>query len=1150
MSGLAAIRCAAVLTIALGQVADQGRPLGVDGDVRALLSGGMYERAEAIARSHVHVVRAAYGDKSIAVAAAGDDLVRALIMNGRGANLQTVTLARQTLRDKEMHLGTVHADLVPSLLNLGDALAEAAEFDEAIALSERGVALRRRTAGADNLEVAEALERLGGVLSLARHYDAAMAALERSRRLKESELGQQDVRIARTLEAIGLVLQRQGLYDRAGRELRRAMAIQEAVSVTHPAYARTLNLIAQQFWLEGRMVESRKASEQAVAVAERALRPDHPLVTQSLRYLAATLDDLGDAEQALLLKQRALALAEQNFGANHHVTAEYLHDVGLAALGQGAYATARQHFRHALRIFEQQYGPWHEYVATTLSTLARANARLGDYANARREQARAVSIHERVGGPNHPFVALGLTGLAAILRNEGKHSDALQMLERALAIREKNLGPAHRDVAATLADLASTLMQTGQTMRAQSAATRALRIWERLGAPDAPDFAALLALYGELQLGRGDNAAARDYYEHAMAIRARVLGVSNPSYADAQAGLALALARLGDRTAALRMAASAEAAGREHLRTMLRSLPERQSLAYSSARPRGLDLILSLASLSPEAGELALDSVIRSRALVLDEMAARRMTRRTAPSDSLRSALASFQQRVANLMVRGPGVMSAAQYNTILDDARREAELAEEALAVASVEFQAERVHAQRGLADVRASLPADSALISFVRFEHALNGFGDSRASRRSRPSPRRVELYLAFILRSQQPPTVVSLGAAQTVDLLVSRWRADVAAEGLTHNGPTHSSRASGAALRRIVWDPLAQHLDSAARVFIVPDGTLSLVPFVALPAEKGAYLLERAPVLHYLSAERDLMMPDPVGTRGKGLLAVGEPAFDDDTLFGSASNEPTSLSPTGSPNAARRAAPSQCDGLGAVTFRPLQGTLQEVMELSRLWNTRAIRSDEVSRVLVSREASEPVFKKEAHRYRVLHLATHGFFLGGPCSTIAASVRGVGGLVDPDSADPRATENPLSLSGLALAGANLRQTAEPDEDDGVLTAEEVASLDLSGVEWAVLSACDTGVGEIKAGEGVFGLRRAFQVAGARTVIMSLWSVNDLATRDWMRTLYEARIRRNLSTADAVHEASLTALHDRRAKGLRTDPFYWAGFVAAGDWR
>jgi CHAT domain-containing protein len=145
---------------------------------------------------------------------------------------------------------------------------------------------------------------------------------------------------------------------------------------------------------------------------------------------------------------------------------------------------------------------------------------------------------------------------------------------------------------------------------------------------------------------------------------------------------------------------------------------------------------------------------------------------------------------------------------------------------------------------------------------------------------------------------------------------------------------------------------------------------------------------------------------------------------------------------------------------------------------------------------------------------------------------------------------ENPLLLSGLALAGANHRQAAGPDEEDGILTAEEIAALDLSGVEWAVLSACDTGVGEVKAGEGVLGLRRAFQVAGVQTLITSLWPVEDRVARDWMGQLYRARLVLGLTTIDAVHQANLKTLRQRRAKGLTTHPFYWAGFVAAGDWR
>ena len=168
-----------------------------------------------------------------------------------------------------------------------------------------------------------------------------------------------------------------------------------------------------------------------------------------------------------------------------------------------------------------------------------------------------------------------------------------------------------------------------------------------------------------------------------------------------------------------------------------------------------------------------------------------------------------------------------------------------------------------------------------------------------------------------------------------------------------------------------------------------------------------------------------------------------------------------------------------------------------------------------------------------RVIHLATHGFFIGEECK---------GGAVT--------RENPLLRSGLALAGANRRNSARQDQEDGILTAEEASSLDLEGTEWVVLSGCDTGLGEIKSGEGVLGLRRAFQEAGARTVITSLWPVEDEEARQWMTALYQRRFGKRDSTAAAVRGATLSVLRSRRAAKYSTHPFHWASFVAVGDWR
>lgn len=201
-----------------------------------------------------------------------------------------------------------------------------------------------------------------------------------------------------------------------------------------------------------------------------------------------------------------------------------------------------------------------------------------------------------------------------------------------------------------------------------------------------------------------------------------------------------------------------------------------------------------------------------------------------------------------------------------------------------------------------------------------------------------------------------------------------------------------------------------------------------------------------------------------------------------------------------------------------------------------------------LTGRAASERAVKVAAPGKRILHFATHGFFLGGDCAAADTRGRGFSGLAVPGRDRALALENPLVFSGLAFAGANHRDR-RPEVDDGLLTAAEVVTLDLRSVEWAVLSACETGLGEVRSGEGVMGLRRAFRIAGARTLIMSLWPVSDTSTRLWMEALYHARFTGGASTAEAVRAACRAGLESRRANGLGGHPFYWAAFVAAGDW-
>ncbi len=216
----------------------------------------------------------------------------------------------------------------------------------------------------------------------------------------------------------------------------------------------------------------------------------------------------------------------------------------------------------------------------------------------------------------------------------------------------------------------------------------------------------------------------------------------------------------------------------------------------------------------------------------------------------------------------------------------------------------------------------------------------------------------------------------------------------------------------------------------------------------------------------------------------------------------------------------------------FDALPESRREGDAIAALWRSVAARRDTTAFVrLTDAAATEAEVRERVRGRRVVHFATHGFFLGAWCAPSAAA---------------SSRRQPLVLAGLALTGANRRETRSP-ADDGVLLAEEIATLDLQGVEWAVLSACDTGAGVIAAGEELFGLRRSFQVAGVSTVIVSLWPVDDGTTRGWMDAIYKARFVQQATTPAAVRAATMKTLAARRARGESTHPAFWGAFVAAG---
>jgi CHAT domain-containing protein/tetratricopeptide (TPR) repeat protein len=1098
----------AILLVAAAPDLSRSQPADPLGDIRQLLITARYSQAEQRARSMLADAEAASGPDSLAAAQAIDVLVESLWRGGKVRAAETRALAERAVAIREAQLGPQHRDFGYSLSTLGIVVRLQGDYPRAKALFDRALAIQEAALGRVHSDVARTLTSAAGLASEAGDQDGAQALYERALAIREQTAPAGDAAVAENLNGLGVVLERRG--DDSGAELyhQKALAMREkALGPAHPDVASSLNNLGNVRSELGDYAAARSFHERALTIRETALGPDHPDVAGSLNNLSVAVRDLGDHAAAWWLLERVLGIYEKVFGPAHPNVAIATHNLATILVDLGEVDGGRlldERRRRVLAGTAEARG-----LNESLNSVVGLDPPLTSYRAARALLERAQSIKEKALGPDHNSVALTLTTLANVHVRLGEPENARPLYERALAIREKLFGPAHPLVADTL---------------------------DRLG---------------ELYAGVGDHAAAVEAWERVLTILEKTRGPEHPHVGVVRQHLAESLGAMGDVAGALQMALEAERIGRDHLRLIGRTLPEREALMYAAERPVGSDVALTLLARSggspPASSATVWDAIVRSRAVVLDEMASRHRTFGAAGDPDLQRLIqdhASKREQLARLMVRGPEG-SDEEFRIDLERARKERDAAERALAERNLAFRHDQLQRRLGFDDIKAALPPGSALVGFVRYLHQSFVTQTTPAG-----SSEPVARYLALVIRTGDAgePGVVPLGPATEIDGEIARWRKQVMSVALAGGRSTARAEAalrqSGSLLRASIWDPLVPRIQGASRVFLVPDGALHLVNWEALPAAGSGYLIEQAPLLHYLSAERDLVPADERAA-GRGLLVVDSPVFDEPPQSVARARETaaarTAIEP-GRDAPAFRGSRSGCGDFRSMQFEPLPASAREAETILKIWRQNHDRDPELR--LSGRAATEAALKQRAAGTRVLHLATHGFFLGGRCASA----------VDQRDhtvvAGREAGENPLLMAGFALTGANQRHVVGDDEEDGILTAEEVAALDLQGVEWAVLSACDTGVGEVRAGEGVFGLRRAFQVAGARTVIMSLWPVDDEDTRRWMTGLYERRFARGIGTMEALRESTLDELRRRRRAGLSTHPFYWGGFIAAGEWR
>jgi CHAT domain-containing protein/Tfp pilus assembly protein PilF len=883
-----------------------------------------------------------------------------------------------------------------------------------------------------------------------------------------------------------------GRYEIRIEELRAATETDRALHQARTLYEKANNLRRM-----GKYDEALPSSERALEIREKILGPDHHEVATALNRLAVLYAIKGEYAKAEPLYQRALFIREKTFGPDHPEVSNSLNNLAILYKSRGEYAKAEPLYLRALFIREKTFGPDHLEVSTSLHNLASLYFDKGEYAKAEPLYLRALLVKEKMLGPNHLEVAHSLNNLALLYNYKGDYAKAEPLFQRALAIWEKALGPEHPDVASSLNNLAILYDSKGDYAQAEPLYQRALAIKEKALGPEHPAVANSLGGLASLYDSKGDYAQAEPLYQRALAIWEKALGPEHPAVANSLDNLAALYSTKGDIARAITFQSRANTVGERNLALNLAIGSERQKLAYLALFSKQIDFTLSLhdqiAQRDPQALDLAFTTLLRRKGRGLDAMTDTigALRRRASPEDqALFDRLAEARSQLAAFALRESDAAKPDTYRAWLKPLEEEVERREAELSARSAEFRAQAQPVT--LAAVQAALPADSVLIEFAVYTPQ-----EPRNDKNKLP-PR----YVAYLLAAQGQPRWVDLGEAAPIDRAITSWRQAL-------NAPlrTDVKRLARAVDEKVMRPVLALAQSSQAetrRLLIAPDGLLNLIPFAALVDQQGRYLVERYSI-SYLMSGRDLLR-----------APVSRPVNQNAVIVAA-------------PNYGKRSR------LAQIYFPPLAETAGEAQALKAIL-PRAT-------VFTGKQATEAALK-QLHGPSILHVATHGFFLRDREPELVGA-RDEGAATEwSESPSDQPMKNPLLRSGLALAGVNQRRGSADQEDDGVLTALEAAGLDLWGTKLVVLSGCDTGVGEVKNGEGVFGLRRALSLAGSESQVMSLWTVSDFGTRDLMIEYYKA-LRRGEGRSDGLRRVQLKMLNriDRR------HPFFWAGFIQSGEW-
>ncbi|WP_287521026.1 CHAT domain-containing protein [Okeania sp. SIO2C2] len=1026
------------------------------------------------------------------------------------------------------------------LNNQAVELYQQGKYAEAIPLAEKALAIRKNLLGDNYPDVTESLNNLAALYISRGRYREAEPLLQKSLAITKDKLEDNHPDVAAIMNNLAFLYESQGKYTEAEPLYQESLAIwKEQLGDNHPDVATSMNNLAGLYYLQGRYTDAERLLKQSLAIRKEILG-DHDLsVSDSLNNLGALYRSQGRYREAELRYEDSLAITRKKLGDNHPFVADTINNFGLLYYSQGRYTEAERLYQESLAIKREKLGYNHPLVADTLNNLAGLYYSQGRYREAEPLYQDSLVIRKEKLGDNHPHVAESLNNLAALYRLQGRYREAERLYEQSLNITKKSLGNNHNFVATILNNQAALYSSQERYTKkdAEALYQQSLAIRKEILPDNHPDVAEsqnnLAALYESQeryteaerlfkqslairkeQLGENhpfvatslNNLAAlyesqeryteaERLFKQSLAIRKEQLAENHPFVAESLNNLAALYYSQDNVTKAIEFLSQGLSVEEYNLSENLVAGDERQKQDYmrtiSGTTNGAISLNLQSAPNNPEATRLALKTIFERKGRILDiltnSLQILRQRIEDSESQKLLTELFAIHTQYANLIFKKPEDFPSPEvYRQLIAEVQTKAKQLEDKLSRRSSEFR--NLSQPITLEAIQEKIPADAALVELVRYR-PFNPFNPKVPPNKGFGKPR----YAAYILYQKGEPQVIDLGEAEGIDHVVKELRDKLV---VSNPRTIKTLKKSARKLDKFVMEPVRQLLGETKTILLSPDATLNLIPFEALVDENNQYLVENYQI-SYLTSGRDLLRPNSNNKR-QSALVIADPFYHSPVV------------------AINRSVENISQLFATETFGRLEGTAQEAEAIQ---TTMGLSDNQIK---TKQQATENALK-QVKNPDFLHIATHGFFLSKPTSE-----------------NPTNLDNPLFRSGLVFTGVEERQSGG---DDGVFTADEATLLNLVGTQLVVLSACDTGIGDISTGEGIYGLRRAFVIAGSESQMISLWKVEDNATKDLMVAYYQG-----LKVGKGRRDALLEIQRNWLKEGEYEHPYYWASFIFSGD--